>query len=766
MAVVERREQARVPRQQHAVAEHVARHVADADAGEILALAIVAERAEVALHRFPAALGGDAHALVVVAGRAARGERVAQPVVVRDRDAVGDVGELRGTLVGGHHQVRIVVVVAHYLDRMQHLVRGRVDVVGDVEQAVDEHLVAGDALLQLRVALGRRPLHEEAALGTHRHDHGVLHHLRLDQAQHLGAEVLAPVRPAQAAARDRPEAQVHAFHARRVHPDFAVRHRLRDVRNLVRIELVADVFGGLAVALLEIAGAQRRPHLAHEAAQDAVIVEAGDVGQQYLDRIDQAVDLLLARLFQQGGDLRREFGIGIRHRLGGQRAELALQRFAGSLARYRVAILAVRIELGFEQLDQQPGDHRIAVEGFLHVRLRERRADLLLVLAVPAQHRDLAPAEAGAQHQRVEMVVLGATVPDRVEGVLETGVQILQRELERHRRAYHEILHAGLAAARIQHVHLFGVDLEPRVLEQRQCFRQRDVAAGAEDLEMQFAGRAVRLVQRKAQVLAAAGHRRKDADILGRTRGRGVLDVAGGEGAAPAAGQLRTAFLAEAADQCVAQVVVPTAHDRREFRFERGHVDVDVLAGARAHDHVHARHRRVAHQCRGIDVGPLEFLAQHVLDALAHRGVVVVARDEHEAGEEAPVGIAAHEQPGTPALVDVKDAGGERVQLVGRCLQQFVARQGFQDRTERLAGMRLRPQAGTFLGRLEFLAYQRHVLRPAHVGRRGVQAEEALLADRLALVVEGQHADVIHVARPVHARACVGLGQDDRVHRT
>ena len=50
--------------------------------GEVLRLAIAAQRAEVALDRFPGALGGDAHALVVVADRAAGGEGVAQPEAV------------------------------------------------------------------------------------------------------------------------------------------------------------------------------------------------------------------------------------------------------------------------------------------------------------------------------------------------------------------------------------------------------------------------------------------------------------------------------------------------------------------------------------------------------------------------------------------------------------------------------------------------------------------------------------------------------------
>ena len=142
--------------QQHAVAEHVAGHVADADAGEVLLLAVAAERAEVALDRLPGAARGDAHALVVVAD-ASRRRRTRRPARSRApgrcrwrcRRSVavplsaattryGSSPSWRTTLAGGTH------LAVH------------AEVVGDVEQAVDEALVAGDALGHPRVAVHRR----------------------------------------------------------------------------------------------------------------------------------------------------------------------------------------------------------------------------------------------------------------------------------------------------------------------------------------------------------------------------------------------------------------------------------------------------------------------------------------------------------------------------------------------------------------------------------------------------------------------------------
>src|SRR5439155_10348003 len=151
------------------------------------------------------------------------------------------------------------------------------------EQAVDEQSVAGHAFGELRVAVATTgwALDEEATLGTDRHDDGVLHHLRLNKPEHFSAEVFAPVRPAQAAARDRTEAQVHAFHAWRVDEDLAVRFRLRQIRHLGRIELEADVFARLATGRLVIARTQRRLDHSQPCAQDAVFIEAGDAVEQH-----------------------------------------------------------------------------------------------------------------------------------------------------------------------------------------------------------------------------------------------------------------------------------------------------------------------------------------------------------------------------------------------------------------------------------------------------------------------------------------------------
>jgi hypothetical protein len=171
------------------------------------------------LDGLPGAAGGDAHLLVVVADRTARSKGVTEPEAVLDGDAVGDVREGGRSLVGSNDQIRVVAIATTHASRGHDLAIDQI--VGQIEQAADEGRVTGDSLGLKGFPLARRgqALADEAAFRTQRNDHRVLDHLRLDQTEHLGAEVLHAVRPAQAATRDLGTAQVHALDALAVDKD-------------------------------------------------------------------------------------------------------------------------------------------------------------------------------------------------------------------------------------------------------------------------------------------------------------------------------------------------------------------------------------------------------------------------------------------------------------------------------------------------------------------------------------------------------------------
>ena len=192
-----------------------------------------------------------------------------------ERDLICDIGECRCAFVGGDHEVRVVTVVPNDIG-------GRLDpavdqVVGDREQARDESPVAGDPFGARFLGGGRRPEDHEPALGADRHDDRVLHRLGFNQPEHLGPVVFAPVRPAETAAGDAAEAQVYPFDARRANEEFGVRARLRQRWQRLCVDLQHH-YRRVGVGPV-VARAQRRGDQIQEAAQDAVLVQCGDLVQ-------------------------------------------------------------------------------------------------------------------------------------------------------------------------------------------------------------------------------------------------------------------------------------------------------------------------------------------------------------------------------------------------------------------------------------------------------------------------------------------------------
>src|SRR6185312_3302776 len=264
----------------------------------------------------------------------------------------------------------------------------------------------------------------------------------------------------------------------------AIRYRLGQLGYLVRVELVADVRPVFVIPALEEAGAQGGADQADEAAQDAILVEAGDVLQQQADDAFDHPDLLGARPRQGGAEIVDQDGLRSLDVGRNQGLHLDREGRAGELQLVRRQRLATRIEFRQEQLHQQAGNRRVAVEGLLHVALRERGAGLQQILRVAAQHRDLAPAQLGAQDQPVEAVVLGVAPPDLLERILEQRTDLFDAESELADRLHVEVLDRQRRVAG-NLVDVLGEHAQAEVFQLRQYLGQGDVATGAVDLEAQ-----------------------------------------------------------------------------------------------------------------------------------------------------------------------------------------------------------------------------------------------------------------------------------------
>ena len=606
--MVERRHQPDLPRQQHAVAEHVAGHVADAGDRERRGLDVGAELAEVPLDALPGAARRDTHLLVVVAGRAAGGERVAEPESARHRDLVGDVREAGGALVGGDHEVGIVAIVAHGSGGWHDAAVDQV--VRDLEQCADERAVCRDplALRELtRRARGQAARHE-ATLGAHRDDQRVLDVLRLHQAQHLGAEVLAPVGPADATARHRPHPQVHALDRGRVDEHLEPRAGQWQPRDAGRVELQRQHRRRAARGVsLPVVGAQHREHHGEERAQDPVLVGVGDRFQSTRDRV---------------GDAR-----------GARRA--ATRR-------------CVRVEARLEQPQQVGRERRMAGEHAFHVGLAEGQAGLQQVAPAGAQHDDLSRIQRGRQQQPVEAVVLEFPAPGRDAGGDEARLDRLERQRQAGGVLEFEVLDAGAAGEVRQRdpPRPFGQYPQAEILHHRQQVGDRDRIAGLDDPQ-RHAGlrRAGGAVQVQSQALGGPRQCLEVAQVLERIGGLDLVLVRRREGVAVARREPRRFRGLEARRQRAAQAVGPGRRRQRDPLLEFGDVRARRRLGRGAHHDVQARVVRARDLHLGLERESVQRLAQDPLDAVPDLGGVAVARHVDHAGPEAVERVAAQQQP-------------------------------------------------------------------------------------------------------------------------
>ena len=165
------------------------------------------------------------------------------------------------------------------------------------------------------------------------------------------------------------------------------------------------------------------------------------------DRLDGRLDLPFARFAAHRAERLDQVRMQAVDLLAEQRRQLARHPLARRIGHRARGLLARRIELGLEQLDQQARVQGVLAQGLLHVGLRERHPGLQQVLAAGAQHRDLAPVEAGGEDQVVEAVVLGIAAPDALEGLLERVLERVEVEIAAPLGHHLEVLDVDVAAA-------------------------------------------------------------------------------------------------------------------------------------------------------------------------------------------------------------------------------------------------------------------------------------------------------------------------------
>ena len=499
-----------------------------------------------------------------------------------------------------------------------------------------------------------------------------------------------------------------ALGAWRVDEDLERGPRVREPAELGGVELERDVRLGLGavVAPLEEVGPQHRAHHGEEAPQDLVLVEA-------LDRVDRLLDA-------------------------------ADDRLRGRIVRL------VRVEAGAEQVDQHRGDVRVGDEHLLDVAVAEGRAGLAQIARDPAQHRHLAPGQAGAQDEPVVAVVLDLAAPGPDEGLAETlahagcvGVGVAAPDEA-------EVVDPdALGVARPDRVGALVRHLHAHVLEQRQHVRQRDRPARAVELRAQHARRRLERPVQADLEPAVLGQLLDVAEVGECRAGHPVGPVGGREGVAVAAEELLAALLALVLDERLLEVVDPRARRSHQHQLDRARVDAGAPPRLRVCHVVEPDEHRLGDARRVVEALGVGHVAQDRLDAAPVLGVETVARDEHETRVETPEAIAPDEQAQPLALAEMEDPHRRLEQLVRGNLDQLVARVRLEDLDQRLLVMAPVREGGSREYRADLAAQDRHRLRPRLIGGVRVEAEEAPLADHAALLVEALDADVVEVGGTV-----------------
>ena len=558
-------------------------------------------------------------------------------------------------------------------------------------------------------------LQHEPALGAGGDDHGVLDHLRLHQPQDLGAVVLQPVGPADAAAGDEAAAQVHTLHLGRVHEDLPARHRLGHPRHVLAAQLERHV-GQRALVLEDVRADGGQDH-AQEAAQDAVVVEAGD-------------------LVQTGHDLGLEpLGRGV-----------AVTR---------------RVEPVLEQRHQLRRQLPVAHEGVVHVALGEAAAQQLPVLAVGAQHRHLAPGQRRGRHQPVERVALGPAVPDRPHRVGHQLAHPVEVERPAVGAEHAEVVQVATASLELLEPgrHLLDHGQAQR-LQHRQQVRQRRLAAGLVQLQPGQRLRRALLVLERDRVGAFGAQRLELVDVeLGHADRRGGLVVVG-EQPGVAAGQRVALQLSVAVHQRVGEGVVPGARRREHLALEL--VEGHVRDAALGHVHHEVEAGRIGLSQRQVVVDRLAVVAllEQVLQPQPQLRGDTVARQCHGRRDEPAQQVGAHEQLHLPLLLQPQQRHHGRTQVLGARREQLVLGEALEDADDGLVVVRAGEQVLRLHDVVELAADQRDLTGRLHQRLAGEQADEPQLAHQPAVLADLSHADVVHLHAAMHGGLAVGLGDD------
>ena len=114
-------------------------------------------------------------------------------------------------------------------------------------------------------------------------------------------------------------------------------------------------------------------------------------------------------------------------------------------------------------------------------------------------------------------------------------------------------------------------------------------------------------------------------------------------------------------------------------------------------------------------------------------------------------------------FVKVDHAARDTDQIVGRRLEELIARIGLQHVQHSFGVVALRIKAEVADDALDLLAQHWNFSRAQMIGSRSPQAQKAMFARDLAPCTEALHPDIVEVGRPMHAGDGIGFGENQQL---
>ena len=214
--------------------------------------------------------------------------------------------------------------------------------------------------------------------------------------------------------------------------------------------------------------------------------------------------------------------------------------------------------------------------------------------------------------------------------------------------------------------------------------------------------------------------------------------------------------------ELVAELVGPGAHHRLDRPLQAEAIRCRRLTFEPRDDEMDPDQRSLGKErIEGADASLVD-LGEVAADRLAHAAVVTLARHEHQHRDEAIEPVAARQHSHSRPFVELQHQQRELIERILVDLEQFVARVILQHVDQCLAGMSLRIEAGAVHDRVDLASQVGNRTGRLRIGGGGEQAGDADLADEHAVGIEALDPDIVHMHAPVHARADVGLGDDEQ----